>query len=565
MAGEINFGIIDPKLGASFATGYNEAEDRRNELAARVQQRALGEQQLQHAMSQNELSKYTLSTAKRTDAQQEALNARVSSPDFNPNNPAHLQELMRFGPPGQAMLKSIMDRATSEATLAKTKGEVNAQGLKAAKDKHDALAGALGPLAAAIQNGKQITHNDVFGAAQQLLGSNVISQNDLASIPMQAERLPQWIMGLVASNENSRNALKMYMPDAMIAGGALINKNPMAPGGIGAPIADISMTPFQKAQVPILQQQANAATTRANTGVGRLSMDATTLDPFGLTGTAAAFPLPNSPNAMAIAPRVNALAAPPAAPIASAPATAPTEAAIGGKTAVPLRTAIAQGVKGNDLFASMPAPLAAQIAAIVDHRAAPPARGSARSDQMMQLIQMVDPTYDALAYGTKKGIETAFTSGRAGTTLKSLNVVQDHLSTFKEVANALKNDPVQFVNSIKNKMATWGGAAAPTNFEAVKTVLADELTKAILGTAGALGDRQAMQVAINSANSPEQLAGAVETWQKLIAGQVKGMEDQYKSGHGSNAEVLKLFNRGKAAAAGATPAATQSGATVSAW
>ena len=48
MAGEINFGILDPKLGASFATGYNEAEDRRNELAARVQQRALGEQQLQH-------------------------------------------------------------------------------------------------------------------------------------------------------------------------------------------------------------------------------------------------------------------------------------------------------------------------------------------------------------------------------------------------------------------------------------------------------------------------------------------------------------------------------------
>jgi len=564
MAGEINFGILDPKLGASFATGYNEAEDRRNELAARVQQRALGEQQLQHAMSQNELSKYTLSTAKRSDAQQEALNAYVNDPKFNPNDPAQLQRLMGFGAPGQAMLKAVMDRTKAQVDITKTQGDITKQNLDAAKFKHDALAAALGPLAASIQAGKPITHNDVFGAAQQLLGSNVISQNDLASIPMRSEDLPKYVMGLVASNENSRNALKMYAPEAMIAGGTLINKNPNAPGGIGAPIAGITMTPFEAARVPILQQQANAATTQANTGVGRLAMDATTHDPFGLTGTAAAFPLPSA-NAMVTAPRVNALAAPPTASTAPAPATAPTEATIGGKTAVPLRTAIAQGVKGNDLFASMPAPLAAQIAAIVDHRAAPPARGSARADQMMQLIQMVDPTYDALAYGTKKGIETAFTSGRAGTTLKSLNVVQDHLSTFKEVADALKNDPVQFVNAIKNKMATWGGAAAPTNFEAVKTVLADELTKAILGTAGALGDRQAMQVAINSANSPEQLAGAVETWQKLIAGQVKGMEDQYKSGHGSNAEVLKLFNRGKAAAAGATPAATKSGATVSAW
>lgn len=564
MAGEINFGILDPKLGASFATGYNEAEDRRNELAARVQQRALGEQQLQHAMSQNELSKYTLSTAKRSDAQQEALNARVSSPDFNPNNPAHLQDLMRFGPPGQAMLKSIMDRAASEATLAKTKGEITAQDLKAAKDRHDALAGGLAPLAAAAQAGKPVTHQDVFGVAKQLLDQGIISPKDIASIPMQAERLPQYILGLATSNENSRKALEAHMAKPVVAGGNIVNMNPIF-GPIGTNLAGVSMTPFETARVPILQQQANAATTQANTGVGRLAMDATTHDPFNLTGAAASFPLPSAPNAMATAPRVNALAAPPAAPTAPAPATAPTEATIGGKTAVPLRTAIAQGVKGNDLFASMPAPLAAQIAAIVDHRAAPPTRGSARADQMMQLIQMVDPTYDALAYGTKKGIETAFTSGRAGTTLKSLNVVQDHLGTFIDTVKGLENNPTQFVNVIKNKMATWGGAAAPTNFEAVKTVLADELTKAILGTAGALGDRQAMQASINSANSPEQLAGAVNQWQKLIAGQVKGMEDQYKSGHGSNAEVLKLFNRGKAAAAGATPAATKSGATVSAW
>lgn len=237
MAGEINFGILDPKLGASFATGYNEAEDRRNELAARVQQRSLGEQQLQQAMSQNELSKYTLSTAKRSDAQREALDAYVNNPGFNPNDPAQLQGLMRFGEAGRGMLKSVMDRTKAQVDITKTQGDITKQKLDAAKFKHDAFASALGPLAASIQGGKQITHNDVFGAAQQLLGSNVISREDLASIPQQVERLPQYIMGLVASNENSRNALKMYLSKPEIAGGQIVEMNPLR--NIGSRIADV--------------------------------------------------------------------------------------------------------------------------------------------------------------------------------------------------------------------------------------------------------------------------------------------------------------------------------------
>lgn len=50
MAGEINFGILDPKLGASFATGYNEAEDRRNELLQRVNVNRLADLQYRAAL-----------------------------------------------------------------------------------------------------------------------------------------------------------------------------------------------------------------------------------------------------------------------------------------------------------------------------------------------------------------------------------------------------------------------------------------------------------------------------------------------------------------------------------
>jgi hypothetical protein len=58
-----------------------------------------------------------------------------------------------------------------------------------------------------------------------------------------------------------------------------------------------------------------------------------------------------------------------------------------------------------------------------------------------------------------------------------------------------------------------------------------------------------MQEEINSSSSPAQLAGVVSKWQKLIAGQVNGLSDQYKSGGGNNPEVMKLFGKAQASAA----------------
>jgi hypothetical protein len=125
-------------------------------------------------------------------------------------------------------------------------------------------------LAAAIQAGKPITHNDVFRAAQQLLGSNVISHKELASIPMRSEDLPDYIMRLATSNENSRKAIEMYLPKPVVAGGNIVNMNPMAFGGIGNRLADVTMTPFETARVPQLQQAADASTRQANTSAGQL-------------------------------------------------------------------------------------------------------------------------------------------------------------------------------------------------------------------------------------------------------------------------------------------------------
>jgi len=101
MAGELNFNLLDAtapaKAAASVSAGMQQGQS--NDLV-----RA----QLEHAQSQNELSKYTLGAAKRGEEQQAALNQMLSQ-GFNPSNPEHLNKLYSYGPAGQAMVKSIQE------------------------------------------------------------------------------------------------------------------------------------------------------------------------------------------------------------------------------------------------------------------------------------------------------------------------------------------------------------------------------------------------------------------------------------------------------------------------
>ena len=471
MAGEINFGILDPKLGASFATGYNEAENRRNELAAQVQQRALGEQQLQQAMSQNELSKYTLSSAKRSDAQREALDAYVNDPSFDSSNPTQLRGLMRFGAPGQAMLKAVMDQEQARGTIAKTKGDITKQGLDAAKFKHDALAGALGPLAAAIQAGKPVTHNDVFGAAQQLLGSNVISQTDLASIPMQAERLPQYIMGLVASNENSRKALEMYLPKAMVAGGTLINTNPMAAGGMGSRIADVTMTPFETARVPLLQQTADASTAQARAATRNAA-----------TGETRETRLAKGPVGTSLTPEQN-------------------DALFGENGAV------AAGKLNPNKINSRNAPMWAD--AFLRNPNADP----------VKIARDVETTTKAIK---------DFGTGPQGVKITAFNTAIDHLDTLYQLGEALKNNDMITLNAAANFFGVQTGQPAATMYNQAARIVGAEISKAIVPGVGTGREREETAKAFNSASSPDQLAGADVVAKQLLGGQLASLEQQYK-------------------------------------
>lgn len=140
------------------------------------------------------------------------------------------------------------------------------------------------------------------------------------------------------------------------------------------------------------------------------------------------------------------------------------------------------------------------------------------------------PDYDPMNYTERQaGIQSFAPNGNNGKTIQALNVSVDHLAKFRDLATALDNGDNQTLNTVGNAIAKWTGSAAPTNFEAAKNIVMDEVTKGVIGAAGGQGDREKMASVVASANSPKQLAGAIDTVTSLMGGRLEGVQKSYES------------------------------------
>lgn len=187
---------------------------------------------------------------------------------------------------------------------------------------------------------------------------------------------------------------------------------------------------------------------------------------------------------------------------------------------------------GDALLAALPPGIASQVKAIATYRQAPPASRSAQSMALMSAVNQYDPTYDQTMYGAKSKARNDFSVGKNGNTVRSLNVAVQHLDQLGQLSEAMGNGDVQAFNKIGNVFAAQTGKAAPTNFNAAKQLVGDEIVKAIVGAGGGVGDREEAAHNISSASSPQQLAGVIKTYQGLLSGQLVGLKQQYEKSTG---------------------------------
>lgn len=195
--------------------------------------------------------------------------------------------------------------------------------------------------------------------------------------------------------------------------------------------------------------------------------------------------------------------------------------------------AMAQGKAGDDFLSTLPPGVASQIRAVGTYRQpAPAGRTSSTGMKFMSLVNQAYPSYDASQYGAKTKARNDFTTGKNGNTVRSLNVAVQHLDQLGQLSEAMGNGDVQVVNKIGNYLATQTGKPAPSNFNAAKQLVGDEIVKAIVGAGGGVSDREEAAHNISAASSPQQLSGVIKTYQGLLSGQLSGLKQQYEKSTG---------------------------------
>lgn len=189
-----------------------------------------------------------------------------------------------------------------------------------------------------------------------------------------------------------------------------------------------------------------------------------------------------------------------------------------------------QPLSGDAFLATVPPQYRNQVKALGEYRQAPLTAMALRSPVGAQLSTWVNqayPGYDASQYGAKVKARTDFVSGPDGKSLTAINTAVDHLGTLGQLSQALGNGDVQALNSLSQTWAQQTGNPAPTNFEAMKQIVGDEIVKALVGTGGSAGDREHAAATISRASSPQQLAGAIQTYQQALAGKLGPLRTKY--------------------------------------
>lgn len=172
----------------------------------------------------------------------------------------------------------------------------------------------------------------------------------------------------------------------------------------------------------------------------------------------------------------------------------------------------------------------AYLEGIADYKIAPP-RSSGRNigatSSVLNAVMQINPNYSDTKYYAGRQAQAAFGTGPLGNTIRSLNVAVSHLDTLKALGDALQNGDVNMINAARQLWTEQFGGAAPTNFDAAKAIVADEIAKGVVGGANAQSDRETLASSILKERSMAQIGGAIDTFERLLGGQLGGLRQQW--------------------------------------
>jgi len=150
-----------------------------------------------------------------------------------------------------------------------------------------------------------------------------------------------------------------------------------------------------------------------------------------------------------------------------------------------------------------------------------------RYRRLMDAAALYDPSYQPAKAGNIQRAIYEWDSGKHGDTVRRFSTAIDHLDLLAQLSTALDNGDSQGLNRLRNAFRAQFGSELPTNFDAAKQVVGNEVIGAIVAGTNALGDREEIAANINRNGSRGQQAGVIRVYEALMGGQFHNLERQY--------------------------------------
>ena len=205
------------------------------------------------------------------------------------------------------------------------------------------------------------------------------------------------------------------------------------------------------------------------------------------------------------------------------------------------------------------------VDAIGQGRMKAPTGYALRNPKIANLMDRVNakyPNFDATEYDAKQKAMRDFSTGTPGNSIRSFSTATDHLSQLDQLVDALGNGNIPLANKIANTVAQNTGSTAPTNFDAVKGIVAKEVLKSIVAGGGGVEERQELSHLLDNAKTTKQLKGVIGSYLHLMSAQKDNLEQQYELSTGRK-DAKTRFNYRKEAAAAPNPVALPAGSAPS--
>lgn len=127
-----------------------------------------------------------------------------------------------------------------------------------------------------------------------------------------------------------------------------------------------------------------------------------------------------------------------------------------------------------------------------------------------------------------QGVKAFTAGGKLEPAMRSLGVVNNHLDTLLSVANKFTaGGRFPALNDLENRALRQMGWNGDQTFDAIKSIVGSEITKAVQGSAGAVVDRKEIREALKASSNPEVLRDTVAAYQSLMNGQMQGLKQSY--------------------------------------